>query len=1066
MKKFYVLLSFALMVLGLQAQDITITTQRLENNPELGLKFRKCEEYHVDIASVQAALQQINKPVIKFELALSDRKVTMDFIEYNLIKPTARLRTNLHPNSPSEVINPSIRTFRGNVLDANGGFASMTIADQYILIVYQIGKDVFYLEPTVIGGQTNLDGNLMLYKTSDVIISEGFKCASEQSSQFKKENVPTQNVDIASRNGTCFELSISLACDFRFVNQQGGVPGAQASMIAYLNLVLTDWETIDLGSDYYFILSDMFVPMDIASDPFSASTDFNSMLSTFQSVAPTIFTGPFNVATAWTNRFAGLGEAFLASVCMASPFNVSSSFYGAAAIARNSQSHNLGHNFSAGHSSGGYIMDAGPTGSIDWESNSERAIATYAFLQAGCLSECKSVNPLPDIKFMAKPDSFGCVPLTVQFKNLTTGGTMYKWEFPGGTPATSTDVDPIVVYTKAGNYDVTLEAKNPRCSSKLTVLQYIHANDVPDPNFIYGDPFRDCVFEFFDQSLRGEVWRWNFGDGSPIEEGEYVTHEYTKEGFYDVTLTVTNACGTKSIVKKIRCAKVPTADFTADTTWGCASKTIHFKDLSSSNVLNWTWSFPGGTPNGSSVKNPIVTYTQPGVYKVKLTVNGSVYNATETKEMYITIDSLPIADFLANINGFDVDFTNQSTNALSHSWNFGDGSSLSSEANPKHTYKDGIYDVTYTATNACGNTVIKKSITIVIRPIASFKTKTQTGCVPFTVNFENTSTITATDFIWTFPGGTPSTSTDKNPVVVYNTVGKFDVKLVAKNSLSADSLTSTEFIKVEDKPISDFQNNVTGFVCFFTDKSIKASKYYWEFGDGKTSTLPSPSHNYGVEGEFVVKLITENFCGFDTLERRVAIYLIPKVNFTSDVFKGCAPFNVNFQNTSSIDVNDWDWQFEGGTPNVSKDANPSVTFKKQGKYTVKLTVKNNNGTNSTTKIKYIEVVSPVLCPDRPNKKKLKIPNNGFSSEEDQLLNRIDDAESTIIFPNPTDHIINIMGSGLQSYELVDFSGKQICTGLLAEGLNAVDVKNIDAGVYLLKIVSQNERTATKVIIAK
>jgi hypothetical protein len=110
----------------------------------------------------------------------------------------------------------------------------------------------FIWEPTVIGGQTNLDGNLMLYKTSDVIISEGFKCASEQSSQFKKENVPTQNVDIASRNGTCFELSISLACDFRFVNQQGGVPGAQASMIAYLNLVLTDWETVDLGTDYYF----------------------------------------------------------------------------------------------------------------------------------------------------------------------------------------------------------------------------------------------------------------------------------------------------------------------------------------------------------------------------------------------------------------------------------------------------------------------------------------------------------------------------------------------------------------------------------------------------------------------------------------------------------------------------------------------------------------------------------------------------------------------------------------------------------------------------------------------
>jgi PKD repeat protein len=128
-------------------------------------------------------------------------------------------------------------------------------------------------------------------------------------------------------------------------------------------------------------------------------------------------------------------------------------------------------------------MDAGPTGSIDWDLNAERAIATYSFLQAGCLIECKSVNPLPDIKFMAKPDSFGCVPLTVQFKNLTTGGTMYKWEFPGGTPATSTDVDPIVVYTKAGNYDVTLEAKNPRCSSKLNCFTIHTCQRCSGPQF-------------------------------------------------------------------------------------------------------------------------------------------------------------------------------------------------------------------------------------------------------------------------------------------------------------------------------------------------------------------------------------------------------------------------------------------------------------------------------------------------------------------------------------------------------------------------------------------------------
>jgi hypothetical protein len=101
MKKFYVLLSFCINGSRTACAGHNHYHSKIRKTiRKLGLKFRKCEEYHVDIASVQAALQQINKPVIKFELALSDRKVTMDFIEYNLIKSTARLRTNIHPNSP------------------------------------------------------------------------------------------------------------------------------------------------------------------------------------------------------------------------------------------------------------------------------------------------------------------------------------------------------------------------------------------------------------------------------------------------------------------------------------------------------------------------------------------------------------------------------------------------------------------------------------------------------------------------------------------------------------------------------------------------------------------------------------------------------------------------------------------------------------------------------------------------------------------------------------------------------------------------------------------------------
>ena len=200
----------------------------------------------------------------------------------------------------------------------------------------------------------------------------------------------------------------------------------------------------------------------------------------------------------------------------------------------------------------------------------------------------------------------------------------------------------------------------------------------------------------------------------------------------------------------------------------------------------------------------------------------------------------------------------------------------------------------------------------------------------------------------------------------------------------------------------------------------------WDFGDGKgTSTLASPNYNYGVEGEFTVKLTVENGCGVSTFEQLIAVYLIPKVNFSSDVIRGCAPLKVNFQNKSSVDVNDWSWQFEGGSPLVSTAANPVVTFNKQGKYTVKLTVKNNNGSNASTKIKYIEVISPVLCPDRPKKKGPKI-----------------------------------------TYSLVNLAGKELASGQTNGNITSVNISHIESGAYFIKVRETDDFTIRKITIAR
>jgi PKD repeat protein len=71
------------------------------------------------------------------------------------------------------------------------------------------------------------------------------------------------------------------------------------------------------------------------------------------------------------------------------------------------------------------------------------------------------------------------------------------------------------------------------------------------------------------------------------------------------------------------------------------------------------------------------------------------------------------------------------------------------------------------------------------------------------VAFADTSSGNTISWQWQFPGGTPEVSNEKNPVVTYNTVGTYDVKLIAGNGFGADTVLSTGYITV-DFPASTF----------------------------------------------------------------------------------------------------------------------------------------------------------------------------------------------------------------------------------------------------------------------
>ncbi len=182
-----------------------------------------------------------------------------------------------------------------------------------------------------------------------------------------------------------------------------------------------------------------------------------------------------------------------------------------------------------------------------------------------------------------------------------------------------------------------------------------------------------------------------------------------------------------------------------------------------------------------------------------------------------------------------VNFTNLSTGATSWSWNFGD-SGTSTLQNPSHTYTaTGTYTVTLTATNGSASDVETKTNYITVTapqpPVAAFTASATSVTVGSSVTFTDQSTNTPTSWSWTFAGGTPATSTVKNPVVTYSTAGTYNVTLIATNAQGSNTLTKTNYITVTtalycaSKGTSQTDEWISRVRVAALDKTSTASQY-------------------------------------------------------------------------------------------------------------------------------------------------------------------------------------------------------------------------------------------------
>ena len=227
----------------------------------------------------------------------------------------------------------------------------------------------------------------------------------------------------------------------------------------------------------------------------------------------------------------------------------------------------------------------------------------------------------------------------------------------------------------------------------------------------------------------------------------------------------------KLVIQYTNCT-APSANFS----YAVNARNVQFTDLSSP-AISWLWNFgDGGT---STLQNPEHIFTAPGNYQVCLQVTDSCGSSTYCNAVTVSCDP-PVAGFTYSSALTTVSFTD-TTNcpfATTRLWAFGDGAT-STDQNPVHQYSEyGSYKVYLTVTDSCGSDAVFSQVTISEPPLLPGFTSTQNSTDNLEVAFTDHSTG-ATWWLWKFGDGT--SSSEQNPVHVYDRFGEYQVCQTAGN---------------------------------------------------------------------------------------------------------------------------------------------------------------------------------------------------------------------------------------------------------------------------------------------
>jgi gliding motility-associated-like protein len=420
-----------------------------------------------------------------------------------------------------------------------------------------------------------------------------------------------------------------------------------------------------------------------------------------------------------------------------------------------------------------------------------------------------------------------CIGDLVDFTDNSTGTpTSWSWTFPGGTPPSSTSQNVTgVSWAAAGSYTVSLTATNINGSTNAT--QVITVN--PAPNIIVtATPTTICVGQSSTLNASGaSTYVWNPGNisGSSPVVSPTVTTTYTVVGTSPAGCT-----NSAQVTVTVQPCNVPLIAFTASDTTLCVGDCISFTDQSLNSPTSWSWTFAGSSTGSSTVQNPTnICYPTAGTFAVTLVASNANGNGTLVKTGYINVNPPPPANAGPDAticSGQQTTLTG--SGGVTYNWMPGNLNGSSVTVTPASTT---TYTLTVTDANGCtGTDMVTITVSACTSPTAALTVSDNMICESTCIDFTDMSTGTPTGWSWSFPGATPSSSSQQNPTnICYNTPGNYSVTLITTNAFGSDTIVMANYISVGAQNSVNASNYVTIAIGNSTNLSATggAGTYTW-----------------------------------------------------------------------------------------------------------------------------------------------------------------------------------------------------------------------------------------------